>query len=58
MANLTGVMDEIPCFLYVLQAQATSPLVGILLQQVLGQLCLVLTPTLHQSLVQIQVTVL
>ncbi len=32
----------------VLQAQATSPLVGLLLEQVLGQLCLVLMPTLHR----------
>ena len=57
MADLKGVTTSEP-FLYVLQAQATSPLVGLLLQQVLGQLCLVLMPTLHQPLVQTQVTVL
>ena len=58
MADLTGVIGSTPCFWYVLQAQATSPSVRLLLQQVLGQPCLVLMPTLRQTLVQTQVTVL
>lgn len=57
MADLTGVTGSTPVCFYVLQAQATSPLVGLLLQQVLCQICLVLMPTLRQLLVQSQVNI-